>query len=122
MAKLEYKPITSWDVFNFVGKRLYDFINVKLNATTGTYVGNGSSGREIKVDIIPRMIMIVPVDSIAPAFWLDGFIAPNSKLFDGTILTDGILGLNKNKSGFIVGDGVSVNASPDVYNYIVFGS
>jgi hypothetical protein len=120
MAKLEYKPLSDWQQFNFVGKRMYDFINDKINITTGRYVGDGATAREIKVDIIPRVIIII-TDGDIPVIWMDQ-LTSFSKLFDGTSITDGVVSLSARKDAFIIGSNVTVNANGITYYYIVFGS
>lgn len=123
MPKLEFTPISEWAQFNFLGKRLFDFLNVKLNASTGNYRGNGQTGRIIFVDIIPRLIVVFPLDDgFAPVVWMDKFEPPMSKIFDGTNTNDGILGLTFKKDGFILGSSNIVNASVSDYTYIVLGS
>lgn len=120
MAKLEYKPLSDWQQFNFIGKRMFDFINDKINITTGRYIGNGVVAREIKVDIIPRVIIIL-TEAFVPVIWMDQFIG-FSKLFDGTSISNGIVALSAKKDAFIISNSAEVNYDGVTYYYIVFGS
>ena len=120
--KLEYTPIFDWQKFNYLGKRLFDFANLKLNAATSNYIGDASSSRNINVDIIPRLIIIFGMSGTPPVIWMDKFTAPLSKLFDGTDLTDAILGLSDRKEAFKIGPNVNVNSNGVNYTYIVLGS
>ena len=123
MAKLEYRPIDSWDKFNFIGKRLFDFLNDKVNISTGKYVGNGAASREIKIDIIPRVIIIISGnDTVIPVIWMDQFFIFISKQLDGTNLTNGIVGLSARKDAFIIGNNFAVNDSGINFYYIILGS
>ena len=122
MAKLEYKPIQDWQQFNFIGKRIFDFINGKINITTGTYRGNGLITREIKVDIIPRVVIIFDEeDMVSPIIWSDTFVG-FSKGFDGSVIVTGIVGLSAKKDAFIISSDSSVNQNGIPYHYVVFGS
>lgn len=122
MAKLEYTPINDWQRFNFLGKRLFDFVNLKLNATTGTYEGNGLAGKAIFIDIIPRCIIIFKETNSIPVIWIDAFLTPLSKDLDGNSLANGILGLSRNRDSFTLGSDNLVNQSGVTYYYIVLGS
>lgn len=119
MAKLEYTPIDSFQKFNFLGKRLFDFVNAKVNISTGSYTGDGVAERNIRVDIIPRCIIVLPNNDDIAIIWIDGFVKPKSKQFDGVIITDGILGPNVKHDFFLIG--TAINIPGDIYNWIVFG-
>ena len=121
MAKLEYSPITDFQRLNFIGKRMFDFMNSKINITTGVYAGTGSTSKEILVDIIPKVIIVFPQnDGEMPIIWLDVFSLLISKELDGSDITNGILGLIDTKQGFMVGAGL--NVLNDNYYYAVLGS
>jgi len=119
MAKLEYTLIDSFQKFNFLGKRLFDFINVKINISTGNYVGDGVTEKNIRIDIIPRCIIVFPSNDELPVIWIDGFVKPISKQFDGMTITDGILGPTIKRDFFVVSMGINIPG--DNYNWIVFG-
>lgn len=123
MAKLEYTPINDWQKFNFLGKRIFDFVNGKINISTGKYIGNGVSAREIKVDIIPIAIIIFSeADFEPPTIWIDKFTANYSKQTDGVNLSNGILSIGVRKDSFIIGSNQAVNDTGINYFYAVFGS
>lgn len=123
MAKLTYKPINSFQEFNFLGKQLFDFVNSKLNATTGTYVGNAIANRQITIDLIPRLIIVFSESDFEPAvIWMDRFVIGFSKTFDGNNILDGILGITPAKDAFIIGVNIGVNELGINYFYIVLGS
>ena len=121
MARLEYSPIFDWTQFNFLGKRLYDFINARVSISTNNYVGDGVGNRFIQTDLNPRIIIIFSADEELPVIWIDQFISPNSKTFDGTNIVDGIIGLSDRRQGFILGGNILVNAAGVQYYYIVIG-
>lgn len=121
MAKLEYQPVNDWPHFNLLGKRLFDFVNTKLKATTGIYVGDGVSGKQINLDIIPRLILIFS-DEVFPALiWIDSFPIGISRLIDGDIIEDGIIKLADRKDGFILGNSLFANDANMTYYYFVLG-
>lgn len=122
MAKIEFTPISDWQKFNFLGKRLFDFINLKLNATTGIYTGNGLAGKAIFIDIIAKCIIVFKATNDVPVIWIDTITSPLSKDFAGNNLPDGILGLSARKDSFILGNNPLVNQDGIPYYYIVFGS
>ena len=117
MSKLEYSPINDFTKFNFLGKRLFDFVNDKINISTGTYLGNGASQREIPVDIIPRFIVVVNNTMV---FWMDQFDPGEARYFDGSVAVDEILGLTITKDKFIIGS--NINLIGTTYHWIAFGS
>jgi len=120
--KLEYTPVNDFQKFNFLGKRLFDYLNTKINITTGNYIGDGNGPREILVDIIPRCVVIFSNDvTDPPVIWIDIFTVLNSKRFDGANLVDAILGYTIKKNAFLIGADPSVNAPGIKFNFMVLG-
>ena len=121
MPKLEYTPVNDWTKFNYLGKRLFDFANDKINMTAGTYVGNGTAFNEIQLDLIPKMVVIFSEAGVLPVVWAYAFPLGLSKTIDGINITDGILGISNRRSAFILGTNTLVNDVGINYTYIVFG-
>ena len=121
MSKLEYTPVNDWERFNLLGKRLFDFVNSKINIRSGIYTGDGVTGKQINVDVIPRLILIFSEDALTPVIWIDVFAPPLSKAIDGLSLDDAIIGLAGRKEGFILGPSVFVNDAGVSYYYLVLG-
>lgn len=120
MSKLEYPGlINDWGKFNFLGKRLFDFINRKINISTGGYTGDGIANRLIRIDIIPKVIIIFPVLDFLPTIWTENFPPNFSKTLDGVTVVDGIVGITGTKDAFIISS--SVNTIGNLYSFVVFG-
>jgi len=121
MPKLEFTPVNDWQRFNLLGKRLFDYANSKTNIITGVYIGDGIHDRIIKTDLMPKIIIIFNItDDASPVIWLDVMLT-KSRMFDGTILIDGIMGLTPKKDGFIIGDSTYVNDPMFSFYYAVLG-
>lgn len=122
MAKLEFTPVMDFSRFNFLGKRLFDFINGKLETRTGAYVGNAVDNRKIElIDIQARCIIIFSEISL-PVIWIEAFTPGISKEITGANLSDGILGFNQKLNSFIIGTNNLVNEVNKSFWYVVFGS
>lgn len=123
MAKLTFRESRDWQNYNFLAKQLFDFVNVKLNATVRTYIGDGTSNRIITIDIIPSFILIAGHGGDdTPIFWLSTFENNFSKDILGNLLLDGILGVTPKKDGFIIGNNSFVNFTGETYSFMVLGN
>ena len=123
MAKLTFRESRDWQNYNFLAKQLFDFVNVKINATNRTYLGDGTNNRIITIDIIPALILIMGHGiSDTPIIWLSTFENNFSKDILGNTITDGILGVTPKKDAFLIGDNSFVNSPGETYSFIVLGN
>lgn len=122
MAKknLIWTPITSFDQLNNFLRTLREVINDVAYSDTDLYTGTGAT-LDVLTGFSPELVIITTDANALSVLWQKNMPATHSKRFDGTTLTDAIIGLSPEKNGFQVGVNALVNTLSTIYRWTAIG-